>query len=111
MRARLAPEERASEQRQARVDAQRPQKRAQRVWIRDRDGGEQDEVRPLRASERERQRRAGQGVEQVLRLPELEGEVLLRRPGGVPTAPQGRQGGDVLRQIGEGQGAPGPERG
>src|SRR5438445_3672448 len=43
-------------------------------------------------------------------LPELEREVLLRLPGRVPPVPEGGNGGDVLRQIGEGQVGRGPER-
>ena len=107
---RLAPEQRAREERQARVGAERAQQRAQRIRVRHGDGREQDQVRPLGGAEGECQRRADQVVEQVLRLAELEREVLLRLPRRVPPMPQGGDGRYVLGKIGEGQVRGGPQR-
>ena len=107
---RLAPEERAAEERKAGVGAEGPQKRTQRVGKSDGDEGEQDQVRPLRGPEGKRERRARQVVEQVLRLAEGEREVLTGLPGGVPPVPQGCHRRNVLGEIGEGQVVRGPER-
>ena len=106
---RLAPEERAGEEREAGVGLEGFEQRPQRIGEGDGDAGEQDQIGPLRRAERKRQQRAEQVIEQVLRLPEREREVLLRLPGGVEPVPQRPDGGHVLRQISEGQVRRGPE--
>ena len=107
---RLAPEERAAEEREPGVGLQGPQQRPQRIGEGDGHAGEQHQIGALGGAERKGQHRAHQVIEEVLRLPEREREVLLRLPGGVEPVPQRPDGRHVLRQVGEGQVRRAPQR-
>jgi hypothetical protein len=93
---RLAPEERRCEEGQPLVGAQRAQQRPQGERQARADEREQHQVRALRGPEGHGEQRAGEVVEQVLRLREREREVLLRLPGWIPEVAQRRDRRRVL---------------
>ena len=99
----MVPEQRAGEERQSLVAAERTKERAHRVRPGDRRRREEDEVRALRRAYDQRERSAREVIEEVLTLAERERVVLGNSPSGIVEVGERRDRRDVLGQIGERQ--------